>query len=116
MKLQSLVLATAAFAFAATAHAGTVGAGPAGTGSTLVGSAVTTSSIADALLHGPTPGSTGAVALEPDQLAAIEAYLKSLPEAKVDGDVITCPTRFADDSDGLITLDTKKGTLTLTRV
>lgn len=116
MKIERIILAASALAFAASASAGTVGAGPAGTGSTLVGSAVTTGSVADAALHSFTPGMIGTVMLAPDQAVAIAAYLKSQSGSVVNGDVVTCPTRFADDTDGLITLDTATGTLTLSRV
>lgn len=115
MKLERILIAASLLGFAAGAHAGNVGAGPAGVGSTLVGSAVTTGSIDDSLFNSPLPGVNGSVTLSPDQTASIAAYLKQSGGTQ-DGAIITCPTRFADGADGVITLDTEKGTLTLTRV
>ena len=110
-------LLAACFALcAAPALAGQAGAGPAGTGSSLAGSVVVPRSESGAGAHAPPPGSVGAVALSQAQSSSVARYLQAQAGATVSDTQISAPTTLADGTAGRITLDTRTGTLTLTRL
>ena len=111
------IFATLLVLAAAPAFAGSAGAGPAGTGSSVAGSVVVPRSEDGAATpHAPRPGSTGTVALSQAQSSAVAQYLKSQPDATVSDTQISAPTTLADGTAGRITLDTRSGALTLTRL
>ena len=111
-----IVVSLLVLAYAGAAAAGSAGAGPAGTGSSLAGSIVVPRGAQGAGAHAPLPGSTGTVTLTLAQSSAVASYLQSQPDVKVSDTQISAPTTLADGTAGRITLDTRTGALTLTRL